>query len=143
IQVKAFSPNNRWPEQVKGITVVVLPPIWGRNWFLALLGALLLVLMYLFITWRTGVARKKEMIKTNMEKLKADDYKNQFELEQISHYFSSSLAGKKTEEEVLWDVAQNLIGRMNYKDCMIYLWNEDKTKMVQKASFGPKGNPEF
>jgi LytS/YehU family sensor histidine kinase len=26
---------------------------------------------------------------------------------------------------------------------MIYLWNEDKTKMVQKAAFGLKGNPEF
>ena len=24
---------------------------------------------------------------------------------------------------------------------MIYLWNKDKTKMVQKASFGPKGDP--
>ena len=83
------------------------------------------------------------MEKTHVEKLKADDYKNQFELEQITNYFSSSLADKKTEEEVLWDVAGNLIGRMNYADCMIYLWNEDKTKMIQKAAYGPKGNPEF
>ena len=44
---------------------------------------------------------------------------------------------------MLWDVAENLIGRMNYVDCMIYLWNEDKTKMVQKAAYGPKGKPEF
>src|SRR5215207_9394541 len=77
-----------------------------------------------------------------MEKLKADDYKNQFELEQISNYFSSSLADKKTEEEVLWDVTNNLIGRMNYEDCIIYLWNKDKTKMIQKAAYGPKGQPE-
>jgi LytS/YehU family sensor histidine kinase len=45
-------------------------------------------------------------------------------------------------EDVLWDVTQNLIGRMNYVDCMIYLWNEEKTRMVQKASYGPKGNPQ-
>ena len=83
------------------------------------------------------------MEKTHIQKLKADHYKSQFELEQISNYFSSSLSGKKTEEEVLWDVAENLIGRMNYEDCMIYLWNEDKTKMVQKAAYGPKGKPEF
>ncbi len=143
IQVKSFSPNNRWPEQIKEINIMVTPPIWGRNWFIALMGALLLMLMYLFIKWRTGVARKKEMVKTHIEKLKADDYKNQFELEQVSHYFSSSLAGKGTEDEVLWDVAQNLIGRMNYVDCMIYLWSEDKIKMIQKAAFGPKGNPEY
>jgi len=31
---------------------------------------------------------------------------------------------------------------MNYLDCMIYLWDHDKTKMVQKASYGPKGNPQ-
>ena len=99
--------------------------------------------LYLFVQWRTGIARKKEMEKTHIQKLKADDYKNQFELEQISNYFSSSLADKKTEEEVLWDVAGNLIGRMNYVDCMIYLWNEDKTKMIQKAAYGPKGKPEY
>ena len=32
---------------------------------------------------------------------------------------------------------------MNYEDCIIYLWNETKTRMVQKAAFGPKGKPEI
>ena len=27
--------------------------------------------------------------------------------------------------------------------CVIYLWNDDKTKMVQKAAYGPKGTPEI
>jgi len=31
---------------------------------------------------------------------------------------------------------------MNYVDCMIYLWNKNKTKMIQKASYGPKGDPQ-
>ncbi len=143
IQVKSFSLNNRWPEQVKEIIIVVSPPFWQKAWFIALLLGTTILALYLFVHWRTGLARKKEMEKTHIEKLKADDYKNQFELEHISNYFSSSLADKKTEEEVLWDVANNLIGKMNYVDCMIYLWNEDKTKMVQKAAFGPKGKPEF
>lgn len=143
IQVKSFSTNNRWPEQVKEITVVVLPPFWKKDWFIISVSSLLLFCLYLFITWRTGRARKKEMEKTHVEKIKADHYKNQFELEQISNYFSSSLLDKKTEEEVLWDVTNNLIGRMNYEDCIIYLWNEDKTKMIQKAAYGPKGKPEI
>jgi len=143
IQVKCFSQNNRWPEQVREISIAVLPPFWRTDWFILCAIGVAMVLLYLLIQWRTGIARKKEMEKTHIEKLKADDYKNQFELEQISNYFSSSLAGKKTEEEVLWDVTNNLIGRMNYVDCMIYLWNGDKTKMVQKAAYGPKGKPEI
>lgn len=143
IQVKSFSVNNGWPEQVKQISITILPPFWLKPWFKIILVLLMTGFIYLLIKWRTGLVRKKEMEKTHLQKLKADDYKNQFELEQISNYFSSSLAGKKTADEVLWDVAGNLIGRMNYVDCMIYLWNEDKTKMVQKAAYGPKGKPEF
>lgn len=143
IQVKSFSINNRWQEQVKEINIEVLPPFWQKPWFSLVMAVLLLVLLYLLVSWRTNVARKMEMEKTHLQKLKADDYKNQFELEQISNYFSSSLKDKKTEDEVLWDVAGNLIGRMNYVDCMIYRWNEDRTKMIQKAAYGPKGKPEY
>ncbi|MBC7826541.1 MAG: histidine kinase [Chitinophagaceae bacterium] len=142
VQVKAYSPNNRWPEQVHEMSIIVLPPLWQKDWFIVTMLALVLLLVFSLIKWRIGSVRKKEMEKTNLQKLKADHYKNQFELEQISNYFSSSLTSKKTEEEVLWDVTENLIGRMNYEDCIIYLWNDDQTKMVQKAAFGPKGKPE-
>lgn len=143
IQVKVFSLHNRWPEQMKEINIEIIPPFWQQTWFRMLLLVLLLALLYLFINWRINAARKKEMEKTKVQQLMAADYKNRYELEQISNYFSSSLADKKTADEVLWDVAGHLIGRMNYEDCMIYLWNEDKTKMVQKAAYGLKGKPEF
>jgi ligand-binding sensor domain-containing protein/putative methionine-R-sulfoxide reductase with GAF domain len=143
VQVRSFSSNNRWPAQIKELNIAVLPPFWKEGWFVGIMIGLALMALYLFVHWRTNVARKKEMEKTHIEKLKADDYKNQFELEHISHYFSSSLAGKKTQDEVLWDVAANLIGKMNYVDCIIYSWNDDKTKMVQKAAYGPKGKPEY
>ncbi len=143
IQVKVYSPNNRWPEQLHEMSVTVLPPLWKKDWFIAIVSVLGVLLVYSLIKWRISLVRTKEMEKTHVEKLKADHYKNQFELEQISNYFSSSLTNKKTEEDVLWDVTQNLIGRMNYVDCMIYLWNADKTKMIQKAAYGPKGKPEY
>ena len=143
IQVKCFSLNNRWLEQVKEISIIVLPPFWMKGWFIVLLAAVIVVLTYVLIRWRISSIRRNEMEKTHIQKLKADDYKNRFELEQISNYFSSSLAGTKTEEEVLWDVTHNLMSRMNYEDCVIYLWNKDKTKMVQKAAYGPKGKPEI
>lgn len=141
LQVKSYSVTNRWPAQVNQFRVTVTPPWWQKDWFYFLTGMAILALIFLLIQWRSGVARKKEMEKTQIEKLKADDYKNQFELQQISNYFSSSLSGKNSEDDVLWDVASNLIGRMNYEECIIYMWNEDKSKMVQKAAYGPKGDP--
>ncbi|HEU4471371.1 MAG TPA: histidine kinase [Flavisolibacter sp.] len=142
IQVKVFRADNRWPPQVSNFTIAVLPPLWQQKWFLVLAGAMLIALVYFFVRWRIALVRRKEMVKTQIEKLKADDYKSQMELEQISNYFSSSLADKKTEDEVLWDVAANLIGRMKYEECIIYGWSEDKTRMVQKAAYGPKGRPD-
>ncbi len=41
---------------------------------------------------------------------------------------------------MLWDVAANLIGKLGFEDCMIYLWNNDKTILMQKAGFGLKGS---
>ena len=142
IQVKLFSLNNRWPVQVKEIDITLWPPFWKEPWFLVLAFVLLMLSVYLLLHWRTNTIRKKERAKTHLQELKAEEYKNQFELEQISNYFSSALAGKRDVDEILWDVAKKLIGRMNYADCMIYLWNEDKTKMIQKASYGPKGDPK-
>jgi putative methionine-R-sulfoxide reductase with GAF domain/two-component sensor histidine kinase len=142
IEVKLLSVSNRWPEQVKEIDITVLPPYWKRTWFITIAVAMFALCGYLFFIWRTGVIRKKERAKTHIQKLKADEYKNQFELEQISNYFSSSMANKKNVNDVLWDVMKNLIGRMNYEDCIIYLWNEDKSRMIQKAAYGPKGDPK-
>lgn len=143
IQVKVYSAANSWPPQVREFNVMVTPPFWLQTWFFIAAGLLLVIAIYLIVRWRTRIVQRKEAIKTQIEKLKADDYRAQFELEQISNYFSSSLSGKKTEDEVLWDVAQNLIGRLNYEDCVIYTWNKEKTRMVQKAAFGPKGAPEI
>lgn len=141
VQVKLFSVNNHWPQVVKTIRFHIRPPFWRRTWFLVLVALTFMLVVYILFHWRAGAIRKKERAKTHIEKLKAEEYKYQFELEQISNYFSSSLAGKKNVDAVLWDVAKNLIGRMNYVDCMIYLWNDDRTKMIQKASYGPKGTP--
>jgi len=142
MQVKLFSQGNRWPEQISEIDINILPPFWKQKWFVVISLIMIVFFVYLLYKWRTGLIRKQERAKTNIQELKAQEYKNQYELEQISNYFSSSLADKRDVDEVLWDLAGNLIGKMNYSDCMIYLWDEDKTRMIQKASFGPKGYPE-
>jgi putative methionine-R-sulfoxide reductase with GAF domain len=142
VQVKLYSANYRWPQQVKSITAFVQPPFWKTYWFILLLGSLTAAAIIFIYKWRINSVRKKERDKAKVQKLIAEEYKSQFELEQISNYFSSCLAGKNNVEEVLWDVSKNLIGRMNYEECIIYMWNGDKTRMIQQAAFGPKGDPK-
>lgn len=140
IQVKLFSVNNHWRAQVKTLRIFVRPPFWKTDWFIFLLIVLTIAAIFVLDKSRVNAVRKKEREKAQVQQLIAEDYKNQFELEQISNYFSSSLADKKNVDEVLWDVTRNLIGRMNYVDCIIYMWNKDHTKMVQKAAYGSKGD---
>jgi len=96
-------------------------------------------LLSLLIRWRFNTAKEKQIQKTEIQRLAAEQYKNQYELSLISQYFSNSLKEINKPDEVLWDVVRNLISKLNYKDCMIYLWNEDQTKLIQKAGYGLKG----
>jgi ligand-binding sensor domain-containing protein/putative methionine-R-sulfoxide reductase with GAF domain len=141
-QIKLYSANYRWPEQVKTLTIYVRPPFWKTAWFIILLASFVTGAIIFIYKWRINSVRKKERQKAKVQKLIAEEYKNQFELEQISNYFSSCLAGKNSVEDVLWDISKNLIGRMNYEECIIYMWNADKTRMLQQAAFGPKGDPK-
>ena len=63
------------------------------------------------------------------------------ESERIIAYFATSLYGKNTVEEILWDVAKNCMSQLEFEDCVIYLVNEKTNVLEQKAAFGPK-NPD-
>lgn len=43
-------------------------------------------------------------------------------------------------DEVLWDVAQQAVAKLDLEDCVIYVVDEDRGDLVQRAAFGPK-NP--
>jgi ligand-binding sensor domain-containing protein/putative methionine-R-sulfoxide reductase with GAF domain len=141
IEIKLFSANNHWPQQVKALHLYIKPPYWKTTWFIVLLAAATAAFIILIYKSRVNSVRKKERENAQVQQLIAEEYKNRLELEQIINYFSSSLTDKTDIDDVLWDVMQNLIGRLGYIDCIIYLWSGDRTKMVQKAAYGPKGSP--
>lgn len=64
-------------------------------------------------------------------------------LESVIHYFATSLYGKNTVEEILWDVTQNCISQLDFEDCVIYLLDEEQEKLVQKAAYGPKNPRDY
>lgn len=122
--------------------IVISPPFWQTWWFKSVIAFFMLLLLTLLIRWREKNIKLIAAQKLKVQQLSAAQYKSKLELEQIVNYFSTSLIDKKTVDDVLWDVAKNLIGRLGFVDCMIYQWNADKTRMIQKAGFGPKGSIE-
>jgi ligand-binding sensor domain-containing protein/anti-sigma regulatory factor (Ser/Thr protein kinase) len=139
-EVKAENNNNS--RKITSFKIIITPPWWQTWWFISLAVVAILLLTFLFIKWREKNIKIIAEEKLKVQQLDAGQYKSKLEMELIINYFSSSLLGKNTEDDVLWDVAKNLIGRLGFVDCMIYLWNEDKTKMIQRAGFGPKGTIE-
>ncbi|WP_271766643.1 ATP-binding protein [Aquimarina algiphila] len=60
------------------------------------------------------------------------------ELEKIIHYFSNSLYGKNTVDEILWDITKNCVGHLGFVDCVIYILDERSQVLKQKAAYGNK-----
>lgn len=94
-------------------------PLWMR-WELWLAGALTL-LSALYLLWRRQVRQLAD--------------------EKIINYFATSLYGRNTVEDVFWDISKNCISQLNFEDCVLYQYDEERRLLVQKAAYGPK-NPE-
>jgi two-component system LytT family sensor kinase len=63
------------------------------------------------------------------------------EVERAINYFSNSMIGQNTVDEILWDITKNCISRLSFEDCVIYMLDEDRKVFIQKAAYGPK-NPK-
>ncbi|WP_276502576.1 histidine kinase [Terrimonas pollutisoli] len=74
---------------------------------------------------------------------KIEEQREEIETEQAINYFASSLSEQQTEEDILWDVARNCIGRLHFEDCVVYLLDEEKNILVQTAAHGPKSPLQF
>ncbi len=134
--------NSNRTGQTTSFKIIITPPFWKTWWFISMVAFIFLLLIFLFIKGREKSIKAIEAEKLKVQQLNAGQYKSKLEMEQIINYFSSSLIDKTTVEDVLWDVAKNLIGRLGFVDCMMYLWDENKSRMIQKAGFGPKGSVE-
>ena len=54
--------------------------------------------------------------------------------------FAVDLIQIPSTEDLFWYVAQNVVGRLNFVDCVIYQANEEQTDLRQVAAWGDK-NP--
>ncbi|MBN1210502.1 MAG: GAF domain-containing protein [Myxococcaceae bacterium] len=61
-------------------------------------------------------------------------------LDVINHLAASLLQPQIDVDDILWDVAQGAVAHLGLEDCVIYLFDEQREHLVQRAAFGPK-NP--
>ena len=59
---------------------------------------------------------------------------------EVLHEFALSQVHLNTLDEILWNVAKTAIAKLGFVDCVIYLLDDDKKTLVQRAAHGPK-NP--
>ena len=124
------------------LEITIIIPGW--SW--PVLVVIFIVSPYVLFQFIKGRERKIlgiQSTRIELEKLRAENFKRRLEIEQINNFFSTSLLIKNDVDEVLWDVSKNLIAKLGFEDCLIYMWNSEKTRMVQKAGFGIKDSKEI
>ena len=140
-QVRAAAGGNAWTKSTN-YSFSIIPPIWRRWWFIAAIVLAIALLSFYLLKRRDKIIRRREGEKTELQKLKAISYQYQLEIEQVINYFATSMSEKKTVDEMLWDVARNCISKLGFDDCVIYLKDEKRNVLVQKAAWGPKTTEE-
>ncbi len=118
---------------------IIKAAFWQQLWFkiFSVLFTIFFALSWFYI--RFNNLKKSNQQKEKLQKLSLNQYQKQLELEKIVNFFSVSLVNKTNVDDVLWDVCRNLISKLGFEDCMIYLWNENKSILIQKAGYGQKG----
>ncbi|MFM7710776.1 MAG: ATP-binding protein [Ferruginibacter sp.] len=58
----------------------------------------------------------------------------------IIQVFTQHLTNTKTVSEVCWEITKNVIAKIGFEDCVVYLHDPETNVLVQMAAHGPK-NP--
>ena len=127
-KLKASLDGINWTNANNEITATIIPPLWRRWWFISCLALIIVASSLLFFRYRN----KKHRLQ-----------KEKLETEQAINYFASSMYTQQSVDNILWDVARNCIGRLQFEDCVIYLVDEEKKVLIQKAAHGPKNPRQF
>lgn len=67
---------------------------------------------------------------------------NQHQVTAILGYFATSMFDKSKTREVLWDIIENCISKLELEDCVLYLLDEKQQELCQVAAFGNKQKGE-
>lgn len=137
LEVRGRVGESEWSD-VHRIEFNITSPFWKTWWFIALVVTFGIGLFALLMKWRLDILRRNSEKKARVQQEIRENLEHRLEMEQVINYFATSIAGKETEEALLWDVAQKCIGTLGFEDCVIYLLDKNRNVLVQKAALGPK-----
>ena len=120
-RLQASYNSSDWIESENTASITVVPPFWQRLWFISLV-ALIVILSGFFLH-------------SNNQKRKS-----RAEGQKLVEYFATNDNHYSNIDDLLWDIARNIVSRLSFEDCVIYLFDEERDMLVQKAAAGPK-NP--
>ncbi len=136
--VRAVDINGNASTETASFSFAIKKPFYSRGWFIAALILAITGLLSVLYRWRIKNLNEVALAKQKAQELKSKQLQIQLEDEQVMKYFSSRLIQNNSPAEILWDVAKNVISKLGFEDCVIYLFNEQRTMLVQKAAWGPK-----
>ena len=122
-RVRGSNDNKVWVAAENEIAFTIASHFWDQLWFRFLAFGALGFVIFSFIS----SLNKKQKKRTE-----------ELETEVVINYFASRINTHQTTDELLWDVAKNCISRLKFEDCVIYMLDEERQVLVQKAAYGPK-----
>ena len=127
-KVRVSNDNKYWEDAGNEVTIVIAKFFYQTWWFKSI-G----IFVGVFLIWYVLKYYQKKQLKQREE----------LETELVINYFASQINRHQRTEDILWDVAKNCISKMNFEDCVIYLLDEKRNMLVQKAAWGPKMAKDF
>src|SRR5204863_2474487 len=120
--VKCTNEKGEWTDKITSFSIHITPPFYKSWWFILLM----IVLAGLLGWWFYHLYKKRKQKKY---------------IEKTIDYFANSVYGENSVNEICWDIARNCISQLGLEDCVVYLFDEKKNRLIQKAAYGPK-NPK-
>ena len=87
VQLRLFSANNRWPEQVRELSIVIQPPYWRSWWFIS--GLVLLLTCAGWVFYRNRIRRLSE--KMSLDRQLAEYEMKALHAQMNPHFIFNSL----------------------------------------------------
>jgi ligand-binding sensor domain-containing protein/putative methionine-R-sulfoxide reductase with GAF domain len=127
-KLRTSSDSKSWQEADNEVALIIAAPFYLTWWFRTLsLVAGLIIIWYVLKYFTNKQLKKREELETEV----------------VINYFASEINKHQNIDAMLWDIARNCISRLNFEDCVIYLLDDEKKVLIQKAAYGPKMERDF
>lgn len=123
-KVQSRSGNQEWSDDVTTLAISISKIFYQTWWFRFILALIMFMVIRLYVRYREGLQEKKQE-------------------QNAINYFTHSQYTNNNADEILWDMARNVISRLGFEDCVIYLLDEKRNVLLQKAALDNKMKDDY